>query len=134
MKNLYIYSADKPDEPYSELSISESREENGLMLFAEFTSPRMEEVYDDILRLVGWGRDPESGAPVNGDARSARVLCVQVRDALLHLVNVPFACRRAVDTEFADNGDGSAYRHGIRSATISYTPSPEPISYKIGLM
>ena len=127
MKNLYIYSADKPDEPYSELSLSEHREENGLMLFAEFTSPRMEEVFDDVLRLVDWGRDPECGEPVNGDARSARTLCVQVNDALLHLVNVPFVCRRAVDTEFADGGDGATYRHGVKFATIAYTPSQEPI-------
>ena len=127
MKNLYIYSVDKPDEPYSELSLSESQEENGLTLFAEFTSPRMEEVFGDVLRLVEWGREPESGNPVNGDARSARVLCVQVCDALLHLVNVPFVCRRTVDTEFADGGDGTAYKHGVKSATIAYTPSPEPL-------
>ena len=127
MKNLYVYSADNADGPYSELRLSETPESIGLTLFAEFCSPQMEEVLDDVLRLVDWGRDTESGEPVVGEARSARVLCGQITDAFMHLANVPFVCRKSVDTEFTDNG-GGAYRHGIKSATFAYTPSPDPFA------
>lgn len=130
MRNLYVYAADRADEPYSELSLAErpDRDSEGRWLFAVFESPMMEEVYNSVLRLVRWGRDPADGSPANGTSYSARTLFVKVQDAFLHLVNVPFTCRRAIDTEFADDGGDSIYRHGMKSMALTYSPSSEPFS------
>ena len=125
MKKLYIYAADRPDEPCSEIDLAEEPSP-GCNIHAVIDSPEMESVYDDLLRVIGWVRDPEDGSPVNGCQKSARVLCTEVCDALLRLVRVPFVCRKAIDTEFADGADG-AFRHGMRSATFSYTPSDAPL-------
>ena len=129
MRNLYVYAADRADEPYSELALAErpDRDGEGRRLFAVFESPMMEEVYGSVLRLIRWGRDPADGSPANGTSDSARILCVKIQDALMHLVNVPFTCRRAIDTEFADDGD-ETYRHGMRSMALTCSPSSAPLS------
>ena len=128
MKKLFIYAADKPDEPYSELDLAEEPS-LGCNVYAVISSPEIESVYDDILRIIRWDRDSKDDSPVNGCSRSARVLCTEVCDALLRLVRVPFVCRKAIDTEFADGADG-AFRHGMKSATFSYTPSEAPLSVR----
>lgn len=130
MKKLYIYTADKPEHPYSELSFTESALDNGLTVFAVFSSPLLETSYNSILRLINWGENPEDGTPVDGDSRSARVLSTQIHDAFLHLVNVPFECKKLIDTDFADDGTEATYKHGIKSVSISYQPSNETVIIK----
>ena len=127
MKKFFIYAADKPDEPYSELEVSDNPSP-GNNVFAVIESPELESSMEYVLRTIRWARDQEDGTPVNGCSRSARVLCSEVCDALLRLVRVPFVCRKTIDTDFADDGDGAAYRHGVKSATIAYTPSSEPLA------
>ncbi len=124
MKKLYIYAADTSDYPYSELELSESPSP-GNRVYAVVECPDMESVYGDVLRLIRWAKDLEDGSPVNGCPKSARVICTEVCDALLRMVRVPFICRRAIDTEFADGADG-ATKHGMKSAVLSYTPSDAP--------
>ena len=128
MKSIYIFSLDRPDEPYSEIAISDGipETEGYAMPFAVIESPMMDEVYADVLRIARWGFEQESGEPARGCSRSARVLCTDICNALFGLVRVPFTCRKSIDTEYANGADG-AVRHGMKSATISYTPSSEPL-------
>ena len=131
MKKIFIYTSDKSDEPYSELVIAESAQEIHVSgrLFAVFESPIMDKTLDPVLRIVNWPRDMEDKQWVNGSAISARVLCTRIFDAFAHLINVPFVCRRVVDIEFTDNGE-TVFRHGMKSATITYKPSSSRLRIK----
>ena len=129
MKKLYVFCADKTDEPYSEIAIADSVpvDSGHRTLFAVFESPMLEDVVDDVLRIIRWGRNAEDGTPVEGCSRSARVLCSDICDAMIGLVKVPFVCHKLIDTEFA-NGVDCPTRHGMKSATLVYTPSTEALS------
>ena len=96
MNRIFVYMADSPNTPVSELELSETptRIRDGLSLYAVAESPEIESLYAKLTEHLGW-----HSQDIDGGSQAPVIIYADIILAARSIPDAPYTLRRIVQNK-----------------------------------